>query len=229
MNPQDTPNTPNPNPTPEPTPTPPAPEATPTPVVEPAPAPVAAPEPIAPQPVTAPQPTPVTPETPVVPPVAPVADTPVKKKGKFPKWLAAILIVIAILIALGVALYFFVMSASSKAEEVSNQAINSLQAGNSTALYAQTSEEFKAATSEEQLATLVAQISAPLQGEEKISERSVNSQNGKNYAVFVYTVESSDGSGTKYVKIITTENDGVWQIQNLRASESKLEADLTTN
>ncbi|MGB4758444.1 MAG: hypothetical protein WBP26_00110 [Candidatus Saccharimonadales bacterium] len=156
------------------------------------------------------------------PPVAPQV-SPAKKR--FPTWLKIISIVVVVLVAAAIIVAVVVTGATKAPQKVSDQFVNELQAGNTSAAYALTSESFQEATSEEQLDNIIKQVSPAIRGEEKITERFIGKTLGSpETVVLVYTINTSNGS--VYIKTQLQKNDDTWKIINFRSDDDPLEAKI---
>lgn len=190
-------------------------------------------QPAVPNPVPEPQtppatPAPATPPAPAGTPPAPAApvtaDTP--KKPKIPKIVKIILLVFVgffVLVALFIIGVTTLVNVQTKeAAKVSDQAVNDIQASDAQNLYGLTSDAFKSATSEEQLAATVSGISSQLQGTEQIVARKVQTSNGKTAAAIVYKVPTD--KGVNYIRVVLGKEGDTWKVINFRADSTELEA-----
>jgi hypothetical protein len=200
-----------------------APEVAPTPEVEVAPTPDLTPPAEAPA-ALADAPTieaPVAPATPATP-SAPAA------KKRLPKWVIILLSVIGGLVVLGgiaiAVLIFVVGGALAKPLTISTQFVDAVQAQNSSAAYALTSDAFKDATPETSLKSIIDRVGPLLQGEEKVTGQAVKAVNGVNRAAISYSV---DHEGTTYYMLVTLqENDGTWQVQGFQSDDEPMTAEV---
>jgi len=172
-----------------------------------------------------------TPNTPVTnpnptPAPAPVNPTPaVSQKKKFPTWLKVLIGIVGAVIILVIALIVVVSVATAAPEKVSNQAVDDIQAGNSSALYAIASPGFKSATSEAALETALTNTAPLVTGEEKLVGKKVATSNGVEAAAFIYSVDVS--GDTNYLKVIVQKSGDEWLIQGFSAYDEKPTLDLT--
>lgn len=178
-----------------------------------------------PTPDPAATPAPSTPETTSTPPSTDPAPAP---KKRVPKWVIILLSVIGGLVVLGaiavVVLITVVGNALAKPVEVSNQFVDAVQVNNPSAAYALTSDAFKNITSESSLESVVSRVSAPLNGEEKITKKSVKAVNGVNTAEVSYTVTNDDK--TYYMLVTLKENGGKWQVQGFNSDDQPITGQL---
>lgn len=184
----------------------------------------AQPMPAQPDPSVAPELQPVQPQ-PVSPaPSAPGVATPPKKH--FLKWILIVGgIVVAAIIALVITIFFVTIAATKAPQKVSDQVVNAIQAGNTSAVYNLTSDSFKRVTTEDRLNGIVEQISPALQGEEKVTGRAIEKVSGNPpTAVIVYTIDTSKGKA--YMKVELQKSDDVWQVINFRSSEKPLKTEV---
>lgn len=122
-----------------------------------------------------------------------------------------------------VAVFLLVGNKTKDAEKVSNQFVNNLQAGDSDAIYAQTTPSFKKITSSDTNKQFVDTISPAIQGEEKITGRKIQSSAGnKSFTSIVYDIDTA--KGTSYLRIVMEKDNDTWKVLNFRASETRLEA-----
>ncbi len=175
----------------------------------------------------APNPTPPASPMPASPPVAPVAPlSPIapdnKKRG--PKWIKIVLGLFVGLAVLGGILFFTVMQATKAPQKISDQFVNAIQAKDSTAAYELTSDEFKQATSSQDMQTFVDSIGPKIQGDEKITDRTIQKSAGNaTNATFIYTVDTPEGK--IYIKTIVQETSGQWRIYNIKTDSNPLTTD----
>lgn len=170
------------------------------------------------------------PETPSAETLPPASSSTSSKpsKSKMPTWVKVFIIVVVSLMVLGVVgfvgIFFFVNKATKQAEAVSNQLVATIQNNDPNAAYIITSSDFQEATSESDLDTYLDELSPLMQGSTKIVERRIVKDSGQpETTVLVYTVDTSDG--VVYLRVVLEKNDGKWQVQNFRVSETKLSAD----
>jgi hypothetical protein len=135
--------------------------------------------------------------------------------------------VIAVLIALGVALFVFVNESTEDAQKVSDDLVTAVQAGDGAKAYALTGPAFREATTEADMTALVKQL-APLVTKDKASPsgKAINAStaNGK-IAVFTYTLKGANG-GSIYFKTQIRDEDGGWRVMNFRSSETELDTEV---
>lgn len=208
---------------------------------QPAQQPQVSPSPVAQQPMPQPQVTPAQPANPVQP-VQPVAQpmTPVQQfpgqpldstmlpgKKRFPTWLKIILILIAAFAVLMVGIFVSVMLATKAPQKVSDQFINDIQAGDSSAAYALTTDSFRAATSSAVFEDYVVAIKPLIQGTEKITDRSIQKVSSEaSVNIFVYEVKQSDGK-TVYLKT-ELQKDKDWKVVYFLADDQPLTTKIET-
>jgi len=147
------------------------------------------------------------------------------------RWGRIVLIVVAALIALiivlGVGIFFLVNESTEDAQKVSDQLITAVQSGDGAAAYALTGPAFRAATTEAELSEVVQNLSTLVTREKSSASQkaiSVSTENGK-IAVFLYTLKGANGSPV-YFKTQIRDEDGTWQVMNFRSSETKLTTDI---
>lgn len=163
----------------------------------------------------------------VTPPAAVPGPLPAPEtKKRIPKWLKIVLIVFGCFIALaiiGAVIGGVVAVSATKApQKVSDQFVNDVQSGDTSAAYALTSSSFQGATSQDQLDTLIKRIGPLVQGQEKITGRTIAKSTGiPTTAVLVYSVPTSNG--TKYIKTELQKNNSTWQIINFRSDDKPLD------
>jgi hypothetical protein len=166
--------------------------------------------PIEPQPQAMPQP--VVPVAPVVPP-----------KKRIPTWLKVVGIIFAVVIVLVVALFMFVNSATRAPQLVSDQFVNFAQAHNSGAAYELTGGAFRQATTRQQLAVVLDQSGDALQGEEKVTGRTIGKSSGSSStASIVYEVNGSKGK--VYMKVSLQKDDNKWRVTGFQYDQNPLTA-----
>lgn len=146
----------------------------------------------------------------------------VPPKKRFPKWLIVTLIIFSLLFVLLAIAVSAIFSATAAPQKISDQFINDIQSGKTSAAYGLTSNSFKEATSEDQLDQLIKNIGPALQGEEKVSGRSIEtSTSSLETAILVYDVKTQ--SGTSYIRVVLQKSGDNWQVVNFRADDKPLE------
>ena len=153
---------------------------------------------------------------------------PAPKKRRWGRIIAIVVAaVIALIILLGVAVFFLVSESTEDAQKVSDQLITAVQNGDGAAAYALTGPAFREATTEAQLNEFVQGLST-LVTKDKASPSgkaiSVSTENGK-IAVFTYDMKGTGGSPV-YFKTQIRDEDGTWQVMNFRSSEKELTTDV---
>lgn len=160
---------------------------------------------------------------PVASPQPPAYAAPEKKR--FPKWLKIVGIIVAIFVVIIVIAAVTATTATKAPQKISDQFVNEVQAGNTSAAYNLTSKTFQDATTQAQLDQLIKQVGPLLQGEEKVSGRAIEKSTGvPQTAVLVYDVETSNGK--KYIKVELQKSGDAWQVINFRSSETPLDAEV---
>jgi hypothetical protein len=135
---------------------------------------------------------------------------PVKKRN----WKKIALIVVAGLVAFIVIITLTVNSATKAPVKVSNQFINSIQAGDAATAYALFSTDAVAVVPVDQFDTLVAQIGPILNSNEKMTGKSINGETGKAATSTVtYEIKGSDGK-TYVITINLIKQSGDWKVLN---------------
>lgn len=185
-----------------------------------------APTPEPPKPEVATQATPVTPApadpttTAAIPPATP-------KKG-MPTVVKVILIVSAVVFVLlavgGFALFKFAGNTFRDVDKVSNALVNSIQANDTNAAYALTTNAFQEATSQEDLNALIEDIAPTVQSNEKITGRKLETQNGVTRAAVVYSIPSDNG--TQYIRVVLEKEGDNWKVLNFVNSKNSLTATI---
>ena len=154
---------------------------------------------------------------------APATSAPKKGLPKVAKILIGVFAGLIVLAGIGVGALFLVVNSATQAPlNASNKFFDNLQANEPTAAYQLTSDAFKKSVSEDRLTSLFTQVSALMTGEEKITAKKVQSNNGANTAVVTYSVEN--GGKTRYARITLKEVDSKWQVYGFKTSESPIEA-----
>ncbi len=142
-------------------------------------------------------------------------------KKRIPSWLKIVGIIVVVFIAIIVIAVIVATTATQAPQKISDQFVNDVQSGDSSAAYALTSKAFQQATSEEQLATIIQQVGPVLQGQEKVSGRAIEKSAGApETAVLVYTVKTSNGN--KYIKTELQKSGDAWQVINFRSANEPL-------
>lgn len=155
----------------------------------------------------------------------PTANVAVPSKKRMPTWLKVIIAISGVILALIIAAVVAAFSATKAPQKISDQFVNHIQAGDTRAAYALTSDVFRQAATQEQLDDLTAQIGPVLQGEERVTGRYIQKSTGSPPAAsLVYEVKTSNG--TKYMRVVLQKNADVWQVSNFRSSDTPLEADI---
>ncbi|HSX30861.1 MAG TPA: hypothetical protein VLE99_03000 [Candidatus Saccharimonadales bacterium] len=143
-------------------------------------------------------------------------------KKRMPKWLKIVGVIIIIFIVAIVVAVIVATAATKAPQKVSDQFVNDLQSGNSSAAYALTNQAFQGATTEGQLDSIVQRISPGLQGQEKVTGRAIDKSTGSpETAVLVYTIKTSNGNA--YVKTELRKSGNVWQILNFKSDSKPLD------
>ena len=194
--------------------------------VQPTQSPPLEPQPPVPAPPMQPQPPvstqPLQPQTNAYYPPPPYANaTPAKKR--FPKWLLIVGVIVAIFFVIpGIFLGIALNNATKAPQLISDQFINEVQAGNTTAAYQLTSKSFQEVSSKEQLDAIIKRVGPILQGEEKVIGRSTAKSSGvPQTAALSYTVSTS--KGTKYMKTELQKTGEDWQIINFRSDDKPID------
>lgn len=191
------------------------PQETPTPTTTP-PAVVPTPE----QPTTPPEQTPPQPAQPQA--VMPLTETP--QKGGFPKWLKIALIAgVTVLVLIGILMFVaskVVNNSTTDAVKVSDQLVSDVQSNKPNDLYALGTDGFKSITTENDIATLLKQVSPVLQGEKTTTGKIVTTTNGKTTAIVVYSIKTANG--TKYIRVNLEKGTDGWKVLNFRSSDTPL-------
>lgn len=178
------------------------------------------PVPAQPQPT---EPQPVQPLQPTAESGMPTTASPKKGLPKVAKIIIGVVGGLIVLIAIGIfALFAIVNNGTKPAVEVSDAFVNAVQANDASAAYALTSSAFKASTTEARLTTVINTVSSALTGDEVITGKSLKSTNGVNQAAIAYSVENS--GKTRYIRVVSQETDGTWQVINFKSSDTVLEA-----
>lgn len=147
---------------------------------------------------------------------------PAPSKKRFPKWLKIVVIIVLVFIVIIVVAAVTATTATKAPQKVSDQFVNYVQAGDTSAAYALTSKTFQQATTQDQLDQLVKRVGPQLQGEEKVSGRAIEKSTGvPQTAVLVYDVKTSND--TKYIKVELQKSGDVWQVINFRSSDKPLD------
>lgn len=139
-----------------------------------------------------------------------------KKKFYQKKWgkiLIGVVVVIAVLIAIA-------LQATSAAVKVSNQFLNALQSQDSKTAYSLFANEVKNEVEEDEFKTVVDQVGPILNTKEKLVNRAVSAETGKeSTAQVVYEVVGTDDK--KYVVAIDLiKEDGEWRVQTFDSDEA---------
>ncbi len=139
---------------------------------------------------------------------------PVKKRN----WKKIALIVVVGLVAFIVIITVTVNSATKAPVKVSNQFINSIQAGDATTAYALFSTDAVAVVPVDQFDTLVAQIGPILNTNEKMTSKSINGETGQPASsTVIYEIKGTDGK-TYEITINLTKENGDWKVLNFDSS-----------
>jgi len=163
----------------------------------------------------------------------PPASLPLQPPPRRPKRVRNIILivlaaVVGLIIIFVLAIFLLVNESTEEPLKVSDQLVVAVQQGDGAAAYALTGPSFRAATTEPQLSELVENLST-LVSKEKVSAKqksiNVSSGNGK-IAVFVYTMDGTDGGGSIYFKTQIREEAGRWQVMNFRSSRTQLGTDV---
>lgn len=126
-----------------------------------------------------------------------------------------------------VGIFVSVMLATKAPQKVSDQFINDIQAGDSSAAYALTTDSFRAATSSAVFEDYVVAIKPLIQGTEKITDRSIQKVSSEaSVNIFVYEVKQSDGK-TVYLKT-ELQKDKDWKVVYFLADDQPLTTKIET-
>lgn len=127
-----------------------------------------------------------------------------------------------VMVSLG-ALLMYANKSVQEAKKVSDQIVNSFQAGDSSAIISLESSNFKqSGSTDSDVQDLVDRLKPYLQGQEKLISKFLEKSNGETNASFVYSVTTSD-STTTYIKVILTKEDGAWRLTKIKTSDTKLD------
>jgi len=176
------------------------------------------PQPMAPQPPVEPLAMPAEPVT------APLQSAPVAAKRRLPRWLKIVLGVVVALIVVSVVAFVIVLMATNAPKQVSDTFMKDLQSNDPNAAYNLTGTQFKAVTSESDLATLFTRISPLLQGTFSDTARKVVSKSGVTQAEIIYDV--STPAGHKYTMVLLRDTSSGWQVLSFKSSDTPLSADI---
>jgi hypothetical protein len=136
------------------------------------------------------------------------------KPAKKRNWKKIILIVVAAIAAFIIVITLTVNSATKAPVKVSNQFINSIQAGDAATAYALFSTDAKAVVPVDQFDTVVAQISPILSANEKMTSKSINGETGKAAtSTVVYEIKGTDGK-TYEITVNLIKENGDWKVLN---------------
>lgn len=134
-----------------------------------------------------------------------------KKKRSVKKIIGYIVVGI---VALLIVSTFFVNSATKAPLEVSNQFINSIQAGDAAAAYALFSSDAKQVVPTDQFDTVVGQVGPILNSSEKVTGKKIDGETGKPASSEItYEIKGTDGKTYVVIVNLTKENDS-WKILN---------------
>lgn len=113
-------------------------------------------------------------------------------------------------------------TATKEPQKISDQFVNAVQATDSSAAYALTSQSFQQATSSAQLDQVIQRVGPVLVGEEKVSGRAIQKSAGSaQTAVIVYSVQTSNGM--KYMRVTLQKNGDAWQVVNFKSDDKPLD------
>jgi hypothetical protein len=196
-----------------------APVPRPAPTPAPAPAPQPAPTvPVAPQPVAAPS----------VPQPAAAAPPPPIPKKRFPTWLKVIIGIVVAFIVLIIAIIIIVGQTTKGAAKVSDQFMTDVQSNKPAEAYQLASPDFRDATDQDKLTSIINSVSPALQGKYSIVGRAISKNKAGSFAVIAYKIDTS--KGTKYARVtLKQQSDGTWQVETFQSSNNLLKADYLTS
>lgn len=167
----------------------------------------------------------------VVPPAAPqpqpqqAPNAVAPKKRRIPLLIKIVAIVSIVFVAVLIIVFVVIGSATRAPQKVSDQFVNDVQSGDSSAAYALTNQTFQNATTQEELDSVVKRISPLLQGQEKVTNRAIEKSTGiPTTAVFVYEVKTSDG--TKYMKVELQKDGDTWKVLNFKSASDPLDTKI---
>lgn len=134
-------------------------------------------------------------------------------KKPMPKGLKIALIVAGAFVALIVAVFLLAYTATSGAAKVSDEFIDSLQAGDGDTAYSLLSAEVQEIAPEDEFAAFVDQVGPILNTEESKTSQEVESVDGVDTALVTYEITGTDG--IEYVIAVElVEEDGEWRVSN---------------
>lgn len=148
----------------------------------------------------------------------PVEQAPVKsaKKKFYQKKWGKILIGFVVVT---IVLFVVVMKATSGAVKASNEFLNAIQSGNSSQAYSLFASEVKGEVSSDDFKEVVSQIGPILNTDEKITNRGVEAESGKNSTANVeYEIKGTDGK-TYTIAVNLVKEDGEWKVLNFDSDE----------
>lgn len=142
------------------------------------------------------------------------------KPPKKRNWKKIILFVVVGVVAFFVVITLTVNSATKAPVAVSNQFLDSIQAGDSAAAYALFSTDAQQVVPADQFDTMVAQVAPILDAKEKMTSKSVSGETGEAASSTVtYEIKGTDGK-TYVITVNLTKEDGDWKVLNFE-SDSK--------
>ncbi len=135
------------------------------------------------------------------------------KKEPMPTWLKVALGLAGAAVALVVLVLVIASMATSGAAKVSDEFIDSLQAGDGDTAYSLLSSEVKAVAPEDEFAAFVAQVGPILSTDENKTSQEVEKNDGVETALVTYEITGTDGIDY-LIGVELVKEDGEWKVSN---------------